>query len=276
MRGRRAGRAQRRHARGVPGGPARTHPHLPPRARLPAGRPPGVLVAPRARGAHRPDPPAPPAAPPRCTAPRARVARGSRIWVEGRHDAELVEKVWGDDLRVEGVVVEPLDGVDDLAAALRGFSPGPGRRRRRARRPPGRRDQGVPDRPECPGRHAGTRARARGGAPLRRHLAGGAPAAPGPRAPGRRSRAGPTGRQASGLARLGRTPTRPTSPTGGSGSSAPCARTQTSSRRSCPGRGADRLRHRRVGCAATPPGGPFRDDARHQAARPRTGPPEDA
>src|SRR5690606_14465194 len=34
---------------------------------------------------------------------RARVARGSRLWVEGRHDAELVEKVWGDDLRVEGV-----------------------------------------------------------------------------------------------------------------------------------------------------------------------------
>ena len=26
----------------------------------------------------------------------ARVARPSRIWVEGRHDAELVEKVWGD------------------------------------------------------------------------------------------------------------------------------------------------------------------------------------
>ncbi|MFP5336196.1 MAG: DUF3097 domain-containing protein [Actinomycetes bacterium] len=59
---------------------------------------------------------------------RARVARGSRIWVEGRHDAELVEKVWGDDLRVEGVVVEPLHGVDDLAAAVREFSPGPGRR----------------------------------------------------------------------------------------------------------------------------------------------------
>ena len=30
---------------------------------------------------------------------RARVARASRIFVEGRHDAELVEKVWGDDLR---------------------------------------------------------------------------------------------------------------------------------------------------------------------------------
>ena len=45
----------------------------------------------------------------------ARVARASRIFVEGKHDAELVEKVWGDDLRVEGVVVELLDGVDDLA-----------------------------------------------------------------------------------------------------------------------------------------------------------------
>ncbi len=53
----------------------------------------------------------------------ARVARGSRIWVEGRHDAELVEKVWGDDLRVEGVVVELLDGVDHLADALREFGP---------------------------------------------------------------------------------------------------------------------------------------------------------
>src|SRR3954468_10286991 len=32
---------------------------------------------------------------------RARVARASRIFVEGRHDAELVERVWGDDLRIE-------------------------------------------------------------------------------------------------------------------------------------------------------------------------------
>jgi hypothetical protein len=54
---------------------------------------------------------------------RARVARGSRIWVEGKHDAELVEKVWGDDLRVEGVVVELLDGVDNLADALADFGP---------------------------------------------------------------------------------------------------------------------------------------------------------
>lgn len=59
---------------------------------------------------------------------RARVAKASRIWVEGKHDAELVEKVWGDDLRVEGIVVEPLRGIDDLAAAVADFSPGPSRR----------------------------------------------------------------------------------------------------------------------------------------------------
>ena len=59
---------------------------------------------------------------------RARVARGSRIWVEGLHDAELVEKVWGHDLRVEGVVVEPLHGADDLLPLVGDFAPGPGRR----------------------------------------------------------------------------------------------------------------------------------------------------
>lgn len=59
---------------------------------------------------------------------RARIARASRIWVEGRHDAELVERVWGADLRVEGVVVEELRGVDDLGARLSAFGPGPLRR----------------------------------------------------------------------------------------------------------------------------------------------------
>jgi hypothetical protein len=48
--------------------------------------------------------------------------------VEGRHDAELVEKVWGDDLRVEGVVVEYLDGIDDLGAQLADFRPAAERR----------------------------------------------------------------------------------------------------------------------------------------------------
>ena len=58
----------------------------------------------------------------------AKVALPSRIYVEGRHDAELVEKVWGDDLRVEGVVVEYLQGVDLLDDLLRAEPPGPGRR----------------------------------------------------------------------------------------------------------------------------------------------------
>ncbi|MEQ1787281.1 MAG: DUF3097 family protein [Acidimicrobiales bacterium] len=59
---------------------------------------------------------------------RARGARASRILVEGIHDAELVEKVWGDDLRELGVVVERLDGMDDLADVVRDLDPGPGRR----------------------------------------------------------------------------------------------------------------------------------------------------
>jgi hypothetical protein len=57
----------------------------------------------------------------------ARVARASRIFVEGRHDAELVEKVWGADLRIEGVVVEYIEGVDNLEQLLVEFAPGPGR-----------------------------------------------------------------------------------------------------------------------------------------------------
>jgi hypothetical protein len=87
---------------------------------------PVILVAPSRKG---------PAAPTRTasgsvavTGAKARVARASRIFVEGRHDAELVEKVWGADLRVEGVVVEYLEGVDDLAEHLRDFRPGPERR----------------------------------------------------------------------------------------------------------------------------------------------------
>jgi hypothetical protein len=83
----------------------------------------------------------PPAAPPgpagtsrtasgSVAAPRtpAKVARASRIYVEGKHDAELVEKIWGDDLRDVGVVVEYLEGIDDLPAIVADFSPAPGRR----------------------------------------------------------------------------------------------------------------------------------------------------
>ena len=59
---------------------------------------------------------------------RARVARASRIYVEGRHDAELIAQVWGEDLRIEGVVVEHLGGVDDLVGIVAEFAPGRGRR----------------------------------------------------------------------------------------------------------------------------------------------------
>ena len=59
---------------------------------------------------------------------RAKVARASRIYVEGKHDAELVEQIWGDDLRDVGVVVEYLNGIDDLPAIVSAFSPAPGRR----------------------------------------------------------------------------------------------------------------------------------------------------
>jgi hypothetical protein len=58
----------------------------------------------------------------------ARTARASRIWVEGVHDATLVERIWGDDLRIEGVVVETLGGLDNLPDALTEFRPGPARR----------------------------------------------------------------------------------------------------------------------------------------------------
>ena len=58
----------------------------------------------------------------------AKVAAASRIWVEGRHDAELVEHVWGDDLRDAGIVVEPMHGIDDLVGTVGAFGPSPQRR----------------------------------------------------------------------------------------------------------------------------------------------------
>ncbi|MDY3127573.1 MAG: DUF3097 domain-containing protein [Corynebacterium sp.] len=59
---------------------------------------------------------------------QAKVAAPSRIWVEGIHDAAIVEKVWGHDLRVEGVVVEYLEGLDNLLPRLREFQPSAKRR----------------------------------------------------------------------------------------------------------------------------------------------------
>lgn len=58
----------------------------------------------------------------------ARVAQASRLWVEGAHDARFLERVWGDELREYGIVVEPMGGIDDLVAEVRRFGPGPGRK----------------------------------------------------------------------------------------------------------------------------------------------------
>jgi len=99
---------------------------LAPGAFVVEGRP-ATLVARRPQAA--PPPPARTASGSIAAATRgAKVAQPSRILVEGVHDAELVEKVWGDDLREEGIVVERLDGVDHLADVVRAFSP---RRHRR-------------------------------------------------------------------------------------------------------------------------------------------------
>ena len=85
----------------------------------------------RPRSAARPAPAAPSRTASGSFAPppsAAKVARASRIWVEGTHDAELVEKVWGADLRELGIVVEPMGGIDDLPDLVAGFTPGPTRR----------------------------------------------------------------------------------------------------------------------------------------------------
>ena len=73
-------------------------------------------------------PPAPPPDSVAGPAARAKTALPSRIYVEGRHDAELVEQIWGDDLRHVGAVVEYLGGVDDLRAIVADFAPERGRR----------------------------------------------------------------------------------------------------------------------------------------------------
>jgi hypothetical protein len=61
-------------------------------------------------------------------ASRARIAQPHRIWVEGTHDAELLEHVWGDELRELGIVVEPLHGADDLVNRVEEFQPASTRR----------------------------------------------------------------------------------------------------------------------------------------------------
>ncbi|KJR06394.1 MULTISPECIES: DUF3097 domain-containing protein [Gordonia] len=99
--------------------------HMYPAAFLIDGKP-VTLVRPRGRGPVQPTRTASGsrAAPKQ----RARTARSSRIFVEGVHDATLLERVWGDDLRGEGVVVISLDGLDNLDDALADFEPAPHRR----------------------------------------------------------------------------------------------------------------------------------------------------
>ena len=164
---------------------------------------------------------------------KAKVALSSRIYVEGRHDAELVEQVWGDDLRIEGVVVEYLGGVDDLAAIVEEFGPGPGRRlgvlvdhlvagskeariADAVRRGPGGAHTLVVGHPFIDIWQAVKPERL------------GIPAWPA-------SRAASTGSTACAARSAGRTPSRPTSPGRGSGSVAGCATGTTSSPR-CIGR----------------------------------------
>ncbi|WP_129657985.1 DUF3097 family protein [Rothia halotolerans] len=87
---------------------------------------PVALVPPRAAASRRPQRTrSGSVAAPRA---RARTARASRMLVEGVHDAELVEKVWGEDLRHEGIVVEPMHGLDHVTEIIRDFSPAPHRR----------------------------------------------------------------------------------------------------------------------------------------------------
>jgi hypothetical protein len=62
------------------------------------------------------------------TAQRARIAKASRIWVEGRHDAELVQHVWGDELAELAIVVEPMHGIDELVVMVEQFRPSADRR----------------------------------------------------------------------------------------------------------------------------------------------------
>ncbi|WP_454163509.1 DUF3097 domain-containing protein [Gordonia iterans] len=89
---------------------------------------PVTLVRPRGRGPNAPQTIQTASGSRALPKQRARTARASRIFVEGVHDATLLERVWGDDLRAEGVVVMSLDGLDNLDDALADFQPAPRRR----------------------------------------------------------------------------------------------------------------------------------------------------
>lgn len=59
---------------------------------------------------------------------RPQVAKASQIWVEGKHDAQLIAYVWGEDLQGEGIVLDSLEGVDNLPGRLASFQPSPRKR----------------------------------------------------------------------------------------------------------------------------------------------------
>ncbi|MGO3327612.1 DUF3097 domain-containing protein [Gordonia sp. (in: high G+C Gram-positive bacteria)] len=98
-----------------------------PAAFLIDGRP-VTLVKPKGRGPNAPETIRTASGSRALPKQRARTARASRIFVEGVHDATLLERVWGDDLRAEGVVVVSLDGLDNLDEALAEFEPASNRR----------------------------------------------------------------------------------------------------------------------------------------------------
>lgn len=98
-----------------------------PAAFLIDGRP-VTLVKPKGRGPNAPETIQTASGSRAIPKQRARTARASRIFVEGVHDATLLERVWGDDLRAEGVVVVSLDGLDNLDEALAEFGPASNRR----------------------------------------------------------------------------------------------------------------------------------------------------
>ena len=50
-------------------------------------------------------------------------SRASRILVEGAHDADVLRIVWQADLAAAGVVVEMLDGADNLPDIVAEFAP---------------------------------------------------------------------------------------------------------------------------------------------------------
>ncbi|MEZ5211593.1 MULTISPECIES: DUF3097 domain-containing protein [unclassified Gordonia (in: high G+C Gram-positive bacteria)] len=101
--------------------------HAYPAAFLIDGKP-VTLVRPRGRGPNQPSRIQTASGSRALPKQRARTARASRIFVEGVHDATLLERVWGEDLRAEGVVVMSLDGLDNLDDALADFQPAPHRR----------------------------------------------------------------------------------------------------------------------------------------------------